>query len=290
MKQRIWMEVEGVPVVGDLFLPGGTGPFPAVVVAGPMTSVKEQVTGVYACALAVRGIAALCIDHRHYGESGGGPRQFEFPADKITDLRTAVTWLAGHPFIDAARLGMVGVCLGAGYAAHALSELGSVKAFGTIAGYFPDPGEMRATNPGYLPEVESGRNARIEFETTGVAAMVPAAAVGHGAPMSHHDIVEYYGTGRAGVPNYRNEFAVMSREPWLLFDAQAAAASVRVPTFGVHSEQALAPVWARRFYDAITVDAELAWLDAQSQADFYDNPRLVNAAAELVAQHLLRHL
>jgi len=31
-----------------------------------MTSLKEQVTGVYACALAVRGFAAPAIDHGHY--------------------------------------------------------------------------------------------------------------------------------------------------------------------------------------------------------------------------------
>lgn len=44
--------VAGDPVVGDLFLPSGDGPHPAVIVGGPMTSVKEQVTGVYARALA----------------------------------------------------------------------------------------------------------------------------------------------------------------------------------------------------------------------------------------------
>ena len=54
-----------------------------------MTSVKEQVTGVYAAAFAVRGIAALAIDHRHYGESGGQPRQYEYSAHKIEDLRRA---------------------------------------------------------------------------------------------------------------------------------------------------------------------------------------------------------
>ena len=44
--ERIAFEVVNEEVVGNLHLPLGTGPFPAVVVGGPMTSVKEQVTGV----------------------------------------------------------------------------------------------------------------------------------------------------------------------------------------------------------------------------------------------------
>jgi uncharacterized protein len=72
---RVAFEVAGDGVVGDLHLPAGPGPHPAAIVVGPMTSVKEQVTGVYAAALAERGIVALAIDHRGYGESAGAPRQ-----------------------------------------------------------------------------------------------------------------------------------------------------------------------------------------------------------------------
>ncbi len=58
MFQRIFLNVGNARVVGNLYRPAGAAPFPAVVVGGPMTSVKEQVTGVYASALAQRGIAA----------------------------------------------------------------------------------------------------------------------------------------------------------------------------------------------------------------------------------------
>ena len=45
-----------------------------------MTSVKEQVTGVYAKSLAEIGFITLAIDHRYFGESEGAPRQYEkFP-------------------------------------------------------------------------------------------------------------------------------------------------------------------------------------------------------------------
>ena len=74
-KRRVEFDVLGDRVVGDLYLPDRPGPHPAVIVGGPMTSVKEQVTGVYAKALSERGIAALCLDHRHFGQSDGQPRQ-----------------------------------------------------------------------------------------------------------------------------------------------------------------------------------------------------------------------
>jgi uncharacterized protein len=91
MIQTISFMVEGDRVVGNLHLPIGESQVTAVVVAGPMTSLKEQVTGVYARALAARGIAALAIDHRGFGESDGTPRQFEDWRRKVRDLSQAVT-------------------------------------------------------------------------------------------------------------------------------------------------------------------------------------------------------
>ena len=46
--ERVSYVVDGDTVVGHLHLPDGPGPHRAVVVGGPMTSVKEQVTGTYA--------------------------------------------------------------------------------------------------------------------------------------------------------------------------------------------------------------------------------------------------
>lgn len=87
-----------------------------------------------------------------------------------------------------------------------------------------------------------------------------------------------------------NEFAVMSREPWLSFDAQAALSRVRVPTQFVHADGALAPSWAQRFHDAMDVERSFEWLTPSSQVDFYDRLDRVDTAADLVRDHFLRHL
>lgn len=288
--QRVLFDVQGDTVVGHLHWPDGERPCAAVIVAGPMTSVKEQVMGVYAAALARHGLAALCLDHRHYGESGGQPRQLEHHGHKHEDLLAAVNWLAACPGIDPVRLGAVGICLGAGYAAAAAAVDPRVRAFVGIAGYYRDPAEMRLRDrDDFDAKVAQGRAARAHFEATGEVQTIPAAALQGDAAMQSADTVDYY-TRRAAVPNHRNAFALMSREHFLPFDVQGLAPAARQPSLLLHSEQALSPPWARRFFDALPGPKQMQWLHSRGQTDFYDEPGLVAEAAGLAARHLLWHL
>ena len=156
-------------------MPDGPGPHPAVITGGPMTSVKEQVTGVYAAALARNGVAALAIDHRHYGESDGEPRQYEYYPHKIADLRAALDALSEQPEIDANRLGAVGVCLGCGYLAHAIYERPQVKAFVAIAGYYRDVPTMRAADRDDF-EAKIAEVTLIRTQPTPIPSAAPMAA------------------------------------------------------------------------------------------------------------------
>jgi fermentation-respiration switch protein FrsA (DUF1100 family) len=47
--------------------------------------------------LAQLGYAALVVDPRYRGESGGEPRCYENPAAKVEDLRAAVSFLSDRP-------------------------------------------------------------------------------------------------------------------------------------------------------------------------------------------------
>lgn len=286
MKARVHFELMGEPAVGDLYLPASDGPHPAVVVVGPMTSVKEQVTGVYASALATRGLAALAFDPRHFGESGGQPRQYEHHEAKTLDTVLALEWLATCPQVDAERLGLAGVCLGCGYAAHAAAGNDRVRSLGFVAGYYRDPELIRAADrDGFDAKVEQGIRERERYERTGEVTLIPAAALEGDAAMTLPDTFDYYATPRAGVPNYRNAFAVMSREHFLGFDVQSAAAHLDQPLLMVHAERALSPARARAFYERIRGEKRIAWLDAPCQVDFYDQVDLVTRSADLLADH-----
>ena len=290
--ERVTFDVAGDQVVGELHLPARGGRGPAVVVAGPMTSVKEQVTGVYAAALARRGIAALAIDPRGFGESEGRPRQYEHHSRKVEDLRAGLDALARRSEIDADRLGLVGVCLGAGYAAWAAVGEPRVRALASVVGYFRDPGEIRARDPAAFDDkVAQGVHAREFYERTGEVLTVPAASLDGDAAMQTRDTVAYYTTpSRGGVANYRNAFAVMSREHFLTFDVQDAAPRLEIPLAMVHSENALSPGWARKFCASVPASVALSWLDSKGHTDFYDDPALIEAATEIVAAHLVKHL
>ncbi|MBL9101473.1 MAG: alpha/beta hydrolase [Myxococcales bacterium] len=288
---RVTFHVDDTPLVGTLHLPDGEGRHPAVVVDGPLTSVKEQAAGNHARALAERGFVALAFDHRHFGESGGSPRQYESPPAKIVDLRAAVDFLARHEAVDPDRIAALGVCAGAGYVAGAVAEDRRVRAFATVAGFFHDAAMQRKwMGDGYEAAVAGGVAARERYEATGLAETIPAVGKEGPVAMPLAEAYEYYGTPRGGVPNYVNAFALMSREFTLPYDAQSHAAKIDVPTRIIHSEKALAPPLARNFYDNLAGPKDLHWLASQGQIDFYDDPALIAASADLVADHFRRHL
>jgi len=288
--QKLVFEVEGDRVVGDLHLPPGAGPHPAVITGGPMTSVKEQVTGTYAAALAERGLAALSIDHRHYGESGGEPRQYEHYPHKITDLKRALRVLGGQDNVDSERIGAVGICLGSGYLAHAIANEPVVRAFVAIAGYYRDVSEMKQTDPtGFEQRVEQGRQARALYELTGKVQTIPAVALDGDAAMTLQSTYDYY-ADRAKHPNYTNAFAVMSREHFLQFDVQSVAPEMRTPFLMIHGPNALNPRWADRFFDAVPAEKQRYSLHSQGQTDIYDDPKIVAVAADRTADFLLSRL
>ena len=113
-KQKITFESEGLKVVGNLFRPHDKEEtsLPAVLVAGAMTGVKEQVAGRYAERIAKAGFVTLALDHRHFGESEGEPRQHEDPAKKMEDFKNAVSFMSTLKDVDRERIGVCGISMG----------------------------------------------------------------------------------------------------------------------------------------------------------------------------------
>lgn len=282
--QRVNFEVDGESVVGTLYQPAdpnGRG----LVFLGPLTSVKEQVAGNYAKAMASRGFSSLAIDPRHFGDSGGAPRQYEHPGRKAEDLRAAIHFLHQREGID--QVGAVGVCAGAGYASAAVAQNPELGAYAAVAGFYHDAEQQKQwMGAGYEAALARAVAAREQFEAGGEAEMIPAVAEDGGdVAMPLREAYEYYGTERGAVPNYVNAFAVMSREHTLPWDAQREAAKIEVPTLLVHSEKALAPALARKFYAGLAGPKRELWLESSGQIDFYDDPALIEPVADALAEH-----
>lgn len=274
-------EVENVRLVGNLYVPTAARPHAVAVVTGPLTSVKEQAAGAYARALAERGLIALAFDHRTFGESGGEPRQLENPFAKVQDLKGAASALLADRDVPAVSLLGVGVCAGGGYMARAVAEDSRFQGFAAVAAYFSEATDRSIESAS--PAITRARAAEARWKATGVVETIPAvAAEGGDVAMPLREAYEYYGTSRGAVANYVNAFAVQSRAYTATFDSLTAAALIKVPTLIVHSERALAPALARRFFSHLGGPHDELWLPSEDQIDFYDQRPLIDAAADAI--------
>ncbi len=104
----------------------------AIIVDGPMYSVKEQTQSIYAQLLAQAGYVTLVFDHSYIGSSEGYPRGYEDPEIKGADLRSAVSYLETLDFIDKSHIGAVGICGSGVYVPNGLRNDRRVKAIASI--------------------------------------------------------------------------------------------------------------------------------------------------------------
>lgn len=115
--------------------------YPAAVVAHPNGGVKEQVAGLYAQKLAEAGYIALAFDAAYQGESGGEPRSTDWPENRVEDIHRAADILLQYPGVDPKRVGILGICGGAGYTFKAVQTDKRFKAVATLSLF--NSGEVR---------------------------------------------------------------------------------------------------------------------------------------------------
>jgi dienelactone hydrolase len=224
MKRKINFDRDGLTLVGDLFTPENfdeKGHYKAVIVRRLIHLGQRANAGNLRPEVADQGFVALTFDFGHYGESAGEPRQLESPAEKLSDLQVAVSYLTGLPYVQA--VGMVGVCTSGGNAAYLGAAEPRIKALATVAAFLPGPAlySMMYGEEGVARRKEAAANARRKYEETGEVDFVPAysevdqSAVNYGPPGSY----DYYlNEARGNVPEYRNESALMGLEEFLEFD------------------------------------------------------------------------
>ena len=284
----------GDQLAANLYRPAGepSGPAPAVFVAGTWTSVKEQMANRYAENLARRGLIALSFDFAGFGLSGGQPREVESAHLKVRDMHSAVSFLSGHPAVDANRIGALAICASAMYATRAAVEDDRIRALALVAPWLHDPTIVRHVyggDAGVDARLRAARVATADYERTGVVEYVPVADPDNPRAAMPMAIDFYTDPARGRLPGWPNRFAVMAWQEWLTLDAIALAPRLRVPTLMVHSKSAAIPEGAQRFYDALRCAKQLTWLTG-TQFDFYDQRPTVDAAVDCAAAHFARHL
>ena len=132
------LQVDGQEMQVYSSVPGGSGPFPAVVIAHPASGVAEFTQSI-ADRLAEAGYAAVAPDlfHRVTDDmiaDGTARNAFLSDSEIVTDINATVDWLRGHSAIDADRLGVTGFCMGGRVAWLAAANNSHFKA---VVPYYP---------------------------------------------------------------------------------------------------------------------------------------------------------
>ena len=290
---RVTFQSEGETLVGNLYLPASYKPgdkLPTAVVTGAWMTIKEQMPATYAQKLADKGFAAFTFDFRTFGESGGKLRGFESPTEKIKDIKNAVSFLQTVSAVDSTKIAGLGICASAGYMVEAAAEDSRIKSLIAVAPWIHSPEIVNTVYGGekaVQEKIKIGEAARKQFEQTGKAEVVPAASKTNPQAPMFGEVPYYTDTQRGAIPQWDNEFALMSWPEWLTFNPMPQAKNINVPTLFIHSEKAAIPQGARQFFQNIpTNNKKFVWLENRTQFDFYDQEKTVKQAVSQVVNHL----
>ena len=83
-----------------VYLPEGSGPHPAVVMAHGIGGIKAGGLSPFAERFRAEGFAAIAFDYRNFGGSGGQPREVLSVPRQCADYSTVIGWAAEQPYID----------------------------------------------------------------------------------------------------------------------------------------------------------------------------------------------
>jgi uncharacterized protein len=129
-------KLHDLDIAANVYTPANYDPqkkYPAIVVAHPNGGVKEQTAGLYAQHLAEQDFITIAMDASYQGASGGEPRSVDKPANRIEDIHGAADFISNYPGVDAARLGLLGICGGGGYSLTAAKTDKRFKSIATLS-------------------------------------------------------------------------------------------------------------------------------------------------------------
>jgi dienelactone hydrolase len=163
----------------------------------------------------------LAYDASHYGESGGEPRLYEVPGDRVEDIRCAVDYLSNHPQVDPGRIGALGICAGGGYTVNAACTEYRIKAVATVSAFNVGDARRNGVPRGtFTDEFRRSRLTEIGEQRTKEAAGAPlkmidfvqasADEIDENTPELYREGYDYYCTPRAQRPNAPGKYVFTS--------------------------------------------------------------------------------
>lgn len=282
-----------IKMAGNLFLPKDFSEdkkYPTIIVVHPGGGVKEQTAGLYAQKLAERGFITLAFDASHQGASGGEPRYLDDPMTRVGDIYSAVDYLTTLPYVDAARIGALGVCAGSGTTVKAAMTERRIKALATVSAVDVgaatrkgwdgkgSPAAMIAT----LEAVAKQRTAEASGAAPVYVPYVPEVG-DKTAPLDLQEAADYYRTPRGQHANSPNKLLLSGVGYAAAFNGFEQADTLLTQPLLIIAGNKAGSLWHSQelYAKAASKDKKLEIIDRATHMDLYDGERADKAAALL---------
>ena len=302
--EQITFQNRGNSVSANIHLPNDFdkgGSYPALVLATPGSSVKEQIGANYARRMAERGFVALTFDPSYQGESEGEPRDLEDPAVRAEDIRCAVDYLMTQSFVDEDRVGLLGICAGGGYAISAALTEHRFKAIGTVVA-----SDIGAAFRSMLPDVHATlkelgkqRTAEARGEAPRRDPWIPdSLAEADAAGITDPDLraaIAFYRESEYRHPNSTNRLLFDSYSHILNFDAfnlvpELLTQPLQVIVAGRRGTTGQYEAGEKLFNLSPAADKDFMAIEGAGHYDMYHVPEYVDQATDRLAEFFHRHL
>lgn len=279
-----------INVVGNLHVPNGldrNAKYPAIIVSHPMGAVKEQSANLYAEKMAEQGFITVAIDLPFWGQSGGEPRQAVSPDFYAEAYSAAADYLGTLPFIDQARIGVIGICGSGAFALSAAKIDPRLKAIATVSMY--DHGTLYRKGLGgtqtaeqfhaFLAEAAEQRNVESAGGAVRFTAGAPIERTGNAIGDEFYD---FYRTPRGEVtPAYASPKT--STMPTMVTNVKFVnfypledldTVSPR-PLLFVAGDKAHSKEFSELAFAKASEPKELYWVKGAGHVDLYDRVSLI---------------
>ena len=295
--------LDGIEISANFYTPANfdsSRKYPTVVVAHPNGGVKEQVAGLYAQRLAEQGYIAITADAAYQGASGGQPRSVDKPSHRIEDIHGMADYMSRFPWVDNARMGLLGICGGGGYSLAAAQTDKRFKAVATISMF--NSGRVRRN--GYVDSQLQTIQQRLQQATDARAQEAAGGEVLYSgdADLSDEQIAklpfDLYRQGYAyywkthAHPNSTFRYTTSSLLDLMRFDATDQIALINQPLLMIAGSKADSLYMTEDAFAKATgtTDKELVLLDGATHIDTYWVPRHVDAAVAKLTTFYARTL
>ena len=274
-------------MVGILYFPDNFDPgkkYPAIVVTGPMLSVKEQAQSVYAKKLSKNGFVTLVFDGSYFGESEGTPRQQELPDVKEMDIESAVDYLSTLSYVDSEKIGGLGICGSGSYMSVAGVKDKRLKAITAIvpaiadisksamAGFFKPEEEVKAAKKAY--EEGKGEIMYLNF-----------------MPRGFDEGAAYYFSSRGTHERWSNQVVAWSQLELVKYNVTNIMKEMQKPYCVITAEKAWSKSSSEEIFNAVPHNnKELHVIGEASHFDMYDLAPYVAMAFEFIIPFFKKNL